>query len=77
MINGLSERQRQVLKAVAVEGKAKQMQSVAFINKHGLSSASSVQSALRQLMDRDLITTEKGTYRVDDRFFGFWLKNQL
>lgn len=77
MYYGLSERQRQVLKAIAVEGKAKQMQSVAFINKHGLSSASSVQSALRQLMDRDLITTEKGTYRVDDRFFGFWLKNQL
>lgn len=77
MYYGLSERQRQVLKAIAVEGKAKQTQSVAFINKHGLSSASSVQSALRQLMDRDLITTEKGTYRVDDRFFGFWLKNQL
>jgi len=54
-----------------------QTQSVAFIKKHGLPSASSVQSALRQLMDKDLIATEKGTYRVDDRFFGFWLKNQL
>lgn len=77
MYYGLSERQRQVLKAVATEGKASQTQSVAFIKKHGLPSASSVQSALRQLMDKDLITTEKGTYRVDDRFFGFWLKNQL
>lgn len=77
MYYGLSERQRQVLKAVAAEGKATQTQSVAFIKKHGLASASSVQSALRQLLDRDLITTEKGTYRIDDRFFGFWLKNQL
>ncbi|MBR1515075.1 MAG: ATP-binding protein [Bacteroidales bacterium] len=77
MYYGLSERQRQVLKAIAIEGKAKQTQSVAFIKKHGLVSASSVQSALRQLLDRDLITTEKGTYRIDDRFFGFWLKNQL
>ena len=77
MYYGLSERQRQVLKAVATEGKASQTQSVAFIKKHGLPSASSVQSALRQLMDKDLITTEKRTYRVDDRFFGFWLKNQL
>lgn len=77
MYYGLSERQRQMLKAVAAEGKATQTQSVAFIKKHGLASASSVQSALRQLLDRDLITTEKGTYRIDDRFFGFWLKNQL
>lgn len=77
MYYGLSERQRSVLKAIAAEGKAKQTQSVAFIKKYGLTSASSVQSAIRQLMDKDLVTTEKGTYRVDDRFFGFWLKNQL
>lgn len=76
MYYGLSERQRQVLKAVAIEGKAKRMQSVAFMKKHSLPSASSVQSALRQLLDKDLITTEKDSYRVDDRFFGFWLKNQ-
>ena len=77
MYYGLSERQRSTLKAIAAEGKAKQTQSVAFIKKYGLTSASSVQSALRQLLDKDLITTEKGTYRIDDRFFGFWLKNQL
>ena len=74
---GLSEKQRQVLKAIAIEGKAKQTQSVAFIKKHNLASASSVQSALRQLLDKDLITTEQGSYRIDDRFFGFWLKSQL
>jgi AAA+ ATPase superfamily predicted ATPase len=77
MYYGLSERQRQVLKAVAVEGKARQTQSVAFIKKYGLASASSVQSALRQLLDKDLITVEQGSYRIDDRFFGFWLKSQL
>lgn len=77
MYYGLSERQRSALKAIAAEGKAKQTQSVAFIKKYGLTSASSVQSAIRQLMDKDLVTTEKDSYRVDDRFFGFWLKNQL
>lgn len=77
MYYGLSERQRSALKAIAAEGKAKQTQSVAFIKKYGLTSASSVQSAIRQLMDKDLVTTEKSSYRVDDRFFGFWLKNQL
>ena len=77
MYYGLSERQRSTLKAIAAEGKAKQTQSVAFIKKYGLTSASSVQSAIRQLMDKDLVTTEKDSYRVDDRFFGFWLKNQL
>ena len=77
MYYGLTEKQRSVLKAIAVEGKASQMQSAAFIKKHNLASASSVQSAVCLLMDKGLITTEKNHCRVDDRFFGYWLKNQL
>ena len=43
--------------------------SGSFVKKYGLSSASSVQSALKGLMEKDLIThTEKG-YRVYDFFF--------
>lgn len=75
MFYGLNERQRAVLKAIASEGKASQMQSVALIQKYGLVSASSVQSAIKQLLDKDLITKEGSTYRVDDRFFGMWLNN--
>jgi DNA-binding MarR family transcriptional regulator len=75
MYYGLNERQRAVLKAIAIENKASQMQSVGFIQKHGLVSASSVQSAIKQLLDKDLITKEGNAYRVDDRFFGMWLRN--
>jgi DNA-binding MarR family transcriptional regulator len=75
MFYGLNERQRAVLKAIASEGKASQMQSVAIIQKYGLVSASSVQSAIKQLLDKDLITKGGNAYRVDDRFFGMWLNS--
>ena len=49
--------------------------SGSFVKKYGLSSASSVQSALKGLMEKDLIThTEKG-YRVYDFFFAEWLRS--
>ena len=55
--------------------KAVNAMSGSFVKKHGLSSASSVQSALKGLMEKDLITrTEKG-YRVYDFFFAEWLRS--
>ena len=51
--------------------KAVNAMSGCFVKK----SASSVQSALKGLMKKDLITrTEKG-YRVYDFFFAEWLRN--
>ena len=77
ILYGLSEKQQMVLKAIAFEGKASQIQSAEFVNKYRLASPSSVQSAVEKLLGKDLITIEKRTYRVDDRFFAMWLKQTL
>ena len=73
MVTLLSERQKEVLFAIAKEGKACEITSANFIKKHGLYSSSSVQSAVKQLLDKELITKEAAVYQVYDRFFGLWL----
>jgi len=69
----LTERQKEILYAIAKEGKARLVTSAAFIKKHGLLSSSSVQTAIKQLLDKEIITSENNTYQVYDRFFGLWL----
>ena len=73
MVSMLSERQKEILFAIAKEGKAMEITSTDFIKKHGLHSASSVQSSVRQLLEKELITKENSIYKVYDRFFGLWL----
>ena len=41
---------------------------------HILASASSVQAALKGLLEKDFVTQEKGVYQIYDRFLGIWLK---
>jgi len=69
----LQERQKELLFAIAKEGKATGVTSALFIKKHGLQSASSVQTSLKQLLDKEIITREENTYQVYDRFLGLWL----
>lgn len=77
ILYGLSEKQQMVLKAIAFEEKASQIQSAGFVSKHHLTSPSSVQSAVEKLLEKDLITIEKRSYRVDDRFFAIWLRQTM
>lgn len=46
----------------------------AFIKKYRLPSSSSVQSALKGLLEKDFVTQEAGAYQIYDRFFGLWLQ---
>lgn len=73
-LSQMPEKQRNVFRAIAQEGAADSVLSGAFINKYKLMSSSSVSSALKALLDKDLITQEGGTYMVYDQFFGMWLK---
>lgn len=73
MVSMLSERQKEVLFAIGKEGKAAEITSTAFIKKHGLSSSSSVQSAVKQLLEKEFVTKDGNVYQVYDRFFGLWL----
>lgn len=72
-LSQMPEKQRIVFRAIAQEGQAQGVLSGAFINKYQLLSASSVSSALKALLDKDLITQEGGTYTVYDQFFSMWM----
>ena len=52
------------------------MLSSAFIRKYRLSSTSSVQSALKGLLEKDFVTLEEGAYEVYDKFFALWLNRR-
>lgn len=70
----MPEKQRMLFLAIAREGKASSITGGAFINKHKLNSASSVNSALKGLLEKDFITVNKNIYSVYDQFFPLWLK---
>lgn len=72
----LPEKQSLVLKAICEEGKVHQITSGKFSKKYGLASPSAVKSAVNALLDKDLITQEKGVYEIYDKFFEIWLKRQ-
>ena len=74
LLSRLAPKQKMVLQAIAKEGKASGIMSSAFIRKYNLSSASSVQSALKPLLKNDWVTQEDDTYAVYDYFFAEWLK---
>ena len=70
----MSERQRTLFRAITAEGQAKGITGGAFIKKYKLWSPSSVMSAAKALLEKDLITQERGTYSVYDQFFALWLR---
>lgn len=69
----LPDRQKQVLIALAKNGPAKNITSAAFLQTHALPSASTVQSAVRGLMEKEYITLFHGIYSVYDLFFAYWI----
>ena len=73
LLSNLPPRQKMVLQAIAKEGVARNVTSMKFVKQYSLGSASSVQSAVRLLLQNDLITQEDGCYRVYDYFFSTWL----
>ena len=73
ILSNLPPRQKMVLQAIAKEGVARNVTSTKFVKQYNLGSASSVQSAVRLLLQNDLITQEDGCYRVYDYFFSTWL----
>lgn len=70
----LSPKQKQLLQAMVQEGVVKSVTSAAFIKKYSLDSASSVQSALKGLTEKALISATDNQYHIDDFFFAEWLR---
>ena len=70
----LPEKQKELLIAICKEGKATALTFGKFIHKYSLPSSSSVQSALKGLLEKDFVTKEGAFYMVYDRFFSLWLR---
>ena len=77
ILSRLPEKQKEILIAIAREGKASAATSGDFIRKYNLHTPSSVQSALKYLIEKDLVTQENKVFQVYDRFFGIWLKQNF
>lgn len=73
-LNQLSTKQKYVLLAIAKEKFAKNVLSGVFIKKYGLLSSSSIQAALKKLLEKDIITETENGYCVYDYFFAEWLR---
>lgn len=74
MVGQLGVKQKAVLQAIARERMVSAVTSSAFIKKHSLQSASSVQSAVKALLDKDIISrTAEGNYFIYDYFFCKWI----
>ena len=74
ILNLLSDRQKECLYAIAKEGEATNITSGNFVKKHVLYSPASVQTAVRQLLDKEILTKTQKSYSVYDRFFAIWLR---
>lgn len=73
----ITDRQLQVLRAVAKEGAVKEPGSNLFLQKYRLGAYSTVRSAMLNLLDKELLyQKDDGSYIVYEKFFGLWLKQQ-
>ena len=75
-MSSYSEAQKQLLIAIAKDGKAEQVTSVAFCKKHSMKSPSTVQSALRVLHDKGIVRKDGNSYSVTNRLLGIWLAKE-
>ena len=74
ILAALPTKQKSLLYALVKENGAKNITSAAFIQKHKLRSASSVQSALKGLYEKDLVTELNDTWYVYDVFLAHYIQ---
>ena len=72
----LPPKQKMLLVAICKAGKATAITSAGFIRRWHLPSTSSVQSAIKGLLEKSFVTTALGVYEAYDKFFAMWLLRQ-
>ena len=77
MLRQMPEKQRAVFIAISAEGAAKNVRSGAFAKKYHLPSPSSVNSAIKGLLEKDFITQSGDAYVVYDKFFDLWIQRNV
>ncbi len=70
--NILTSAQYNLLKSIALEGGVRQPSAKEFINKYNLGTTSTVSSAIKALMEKELIYSENNIYKVYDVFLAKW-----
>ena len=70
----LSENQSLLLRAIAKEKCVNAINASGFIKKYNLKTASSVNTALKHLIDKDFVNKTKDGYTVSDHFMRLWLQ---
>jgi len=73
MLSRIPERQKEVLYAIAKEGRAQKVMSAAFIRKYSLTSASSVQAALKKMLSEGMISADGNVYFISDIYFRLFI----
>lgn len=72
--NLLTDNQYQLCRAIALENEVNQPNSMDFIRSHKLGSVSTVNSALKVLVEKELIYKESGSYKLYDVFQAHWFR---
>lgn len=72
----ISPLQARVLKAIAQEGTVKEIQGKSFLSRYGLGAASSVKTAVKALVEKELLLESEGVYEIYDRFFARYLRQK-
>lgn len=70
----LTDNQAALLSAIAQEKAVASVLSQEFIGRHSLPAASSINLALKTLLNREFVYKYDGNYIIYDRFFGMWLR---
>lgn len=73
----LSQRQKELLVAIAKEGKATAIMGGKFMKKYHLNTPSTVQASIAFLINKQLVTKTDNKYEVYDKFFALWLATQI
>lgn len=73
ILSNIPEKQKELLYAIAKEIEVQQINSSRFIKRHNLSSASSVQSAIKKLLEKEIVTEINKTFSVTDKLFALWI----
>lgn len=70
----LTERQREIIRAIVSEEVAVNVTSGEFVKKYHLKSPSSVQSALKGLSAKGMVGKTPAGYVINDRLFKYWVQ---
>ncbi len=76
LLAALPAKQKSLLYAIVKDHEVRNISSADFIKRHGLNSASSVQSALKGLREKDLLTEHEGCIMIYDVFLEKFIEQQ-